>query len=278
MKSFLARNRRFFALTASVALLFTPGFLSAEDEKAAFDPEGAEVLPLGLPSPYDKFIALDETLGEEAVDWGQLYNDTAVDVDPAQFTAEVEATLALGIKIADGLMAIKAADAEALNQCARQIEDLAANLGVGQDQLGRAERIREYANRGDWLQVFSELGWLQVDILRVLRQDGQEHRRPLLIAAGWIQGAQYVSSVIETHYSPESSNILREPLLVQALQEELEALPPAIQAHEKVVAIREALPTVYGIVNVPVEASIPVENVTGLREIAETLSLQATRP
>src|SRR3954467_3946425 len=164
-------------------------------EKAPFDPKKAEDAGVGMPTPYDKFLALDQALTATKVNWGQVYRKVAVDIDADAFTdKEVVIPMVLGIRIADGVMAIKALDAEMLNKCAADIEKLAKKLDIADSELGRARAVRASANKGEWLKVFMELGFFQQDIMKKIEDKEHSTRGTLLITSGWMQGARYTSS------------------------------------------------------------------------------------
>jgi len=246
----------FFALALTVS--------AAAQDKASFDPGKAEVAPLGLPSPYDKFLGLDQVLSLDYKDWKAIYDEIGKDVDASGYKDESDVALALGTKIADGVMTIKARDVEGLNSCSEQIESLAKKLGVKDDEMSRAKTVRAHANKGEWLQVFMELGFLQTDIMKSLRASGNTTRRSLIISAGWMQGLQYTSYVINKHYSANASNYLREPVLVKALQADLAALPASVKESPKVAQIIKELPGIYDAVNIALDGSISKENVEKL--------------
>jgi hypothetical protein len=254
-----------------VCVLSASGALCLAQDKAGFDPSKAEIAPIGLPSPYDKFLGLDQVLNLTFEDWKTVYNELARSVDVSKYTDESDIALALGVKIADGVMSIKARDVQGLNDCSKEIEELAKKLGVKDEEMSRAKTVRAHANKGEWLQVFMELGFLQTDIMKSLRAQGNAQRRSLIITAGWMQGLQYTSYVVGKHYSAPVSNYLREPLLVNAMQKDLESLPDTIKQSPKVASLLSAMPTLYGIVNIPIEGSIPKEGVDKLLETSKGL-------
>ena len=233
-------------------------------EKAAFDPSKAEIAPLGLPSPYDKFLGLDQVLNLKFDDWKAVYNEISHHIDVSKLKEESDVALALGVKIADGVMSIKARDVNGLNDCSKQIEDLAKKLGVKEEEMARAKIVRAHANKNEWLAVFMELGFLQTDIMKSLRAQNNAKRRPLIITGGWMQGLHYTSHVILKHYSAETSNFLREPVLVKAMQGELAGLPEAVKSAPKVTALIALMPGVYDAVNIAINGSIPKDGVKKL--------------
>lgn len=260
---------RFRPLLLGCLLPLSLGLPALAQDKAGFDPSKAEIAPLGLPSPYDKFLGLDQVLNLKFDDWKKVYGDIATDVVVEKLADETDVALALGVKIADGVMAIKARNVQGLNDCSKQIEDLAKRLGVKDEEMSRAKIVRAHANKGEWLQVFMELGFLQTDIMKSLRAQGNTKRRPLIITAGWMQGLQYTAYVVKNHYSAGASNYLREPVLVKAMQADLNTLPPEIKASPKVTALIEALPAILKGVDIPLDGSISKEGVEKLNDAAK---------
>lgn len=250
----------------------------AAQEKPAFDPKKADIAPLGLPSPYDKFLGLDQVLHLTNGDWKAVYGEVMQDINVPKLKDESDVSLALGVKIADGVMAIKARDVQSLNDCSNQIEALAKKLGVKDEEMTRAKTVRAHANKEEWLQVFLELGFLQSDIMKSLRNGTNAKRRPLIISGGWMQGLQYTSLVISKHYSPETSNFLREPILVKAMQNELNALPDDIKANPKVAAMISELPAIFTAVNIPLDGTVSQDSVKKLNDVSKQLVEKIIQP
>jgi hypothetical protein len=266
--------RRFVGLiflTVSLCALGGATFAAEKEkeEKAPYDPKTAKDAGVGMPTPYDKFIALDQVLTNTKVKWDDTFRKVAVDVDPDSFTDKnVAVPMILGVRICDGVMAIKANNAELLNKCAADIEKLAKKMGVADADLGRARAVRASANKGEWLKVFMELGFLQQDIMKKIDQPEHANRGTLLIVSGWMQGARYTTTVIDENYSPEASNLLREPLLAKALKEKVESLPPDFQSKPLVTKLREILPKIETILTIPIDGTISKENVDELNRLA----------
>ncbi len=256
-----------------VALLFLiacVGAIAAEnEEKAPYDPKTAKDAGVGMPTPYDKFLALDQVLTKTKVKWDDTFRKVAVDVDPDSFTdKDVAIPMILGVRIADGVMAIKANNAELLNKCAADIEKLAKKMGVADADLGRARAVRAAANKGEWLKVFMELGFLQQDIMKKIDQPEHATHGTLLIVCGWMQGARYTSTVVDENYSAETSNLLREPMLAKALKGKIEGLPANLQSSPLVAKLREVLPQIERILTIPLDGTISKENVGELNRLA----------
>jgi len=245
-----------------------PAQKGESEEKAPFDPSKAKDAGVGMPTPYDKFIALDQVLTKTKVNWPQTFRKVAIDIDPDAFTDKDVVAMILGVRIADGVMAIKAKDAELLNKCASDIEKLAKKLGVSDADLGRARAVRAAANKGEWLKVFMELGFFQQDIMKKIDEPEHATHGTLLIVTGWMQGARYTTTVIDENYSPETSNLLREPLLARALNEKVGSLPADLQSKPLVAKLRDVLPQIEKILNVPRDGAISKEDVEQLNKLA----------
>lgn len=242
----------------------------AEAPKPEFDKAKAEKAALPMPNPYDKLLAIEESVGAGKIDWNALADSMAVDVEANQIEGKPDAAMALGVKIADGIVAIKAQNAEKLNRSADQLEALGKKLGATDDDLKRARQVRDLANRGEWLMVFLELGFLQADIMQKLATPENRDDRTLVIASGWLQGARYASALIGQNYTPELSNIMREPVLAGELNKQVAALGGDLAAAPKVQAVAKAVAEAYPIVNIPLDASIPKDDVAKLKSIADT--------
>ncbi len=274
------RKLGLLAAAALLSLRFAAAPIAAQDEAPStekakgnepppFDPKSAVDGGIGIPTPYDKFIALDRALGKSGVDWKQAFAQTRVDVDVDEI-AEVKVALPalLGFRISDGVMAVKAHDAELLNRCASDIEAMAGKLGVGEAELARAKKIRTSANSGDWLKVFMDLGFLQQDILKTFDRGENKTTGTLVTVAGWLQGARYVAGAVKDHYSAENSNLLREPLLVDALTARLKALPDEAKRSPVVGAMLASLQEIRGIIDIKTDGVIPAEKVDRVKALA----------
>lgn len=263
----------------SFGLLFltSAALVSAADEKAAFDRSKAVDGGLGMPTPYDKFLALDQVLPKGKIDWAKAYRATAVSLDPDAYKdPEVSVPMALGVRIADGVMAVKAKDAELLNKCASDIERLARKMGIAESDLSRARAVRTAANKGEWLQVFLELGFFQQDIMKKIEQGKDRSRGDLLIVSGWMEGASFTTALVQQNYTTEVSNILREPLLVKALLDRVEALPSAVKEKPAVAGLRKLLPQIVKLVDIPRDGSMTKDNVAELHRLSSEAVKLAT--
>jgi hypothetical protein len=232
------------------------------------------------PNPYDKFIALDSALGAGAVKWKEVMNRTEVNIDPDTITdTKVAIPALLGFRICDGIMAIKARDAEKLNSCANHIEKMGKKLGVTDNDLRRAKMVRSFANRGEWGRVFLELGYLQQDIERVLQresgQGGKASVRKILYAAGWLQGARYTSNLVKDNYNVKTAGILREPLLVKELKKDLDSVDLPKEGILKMIS--ESMAELQKLVDVELRQPLPQDNVEKMAELTSRTVIECVK-
>ena len=244
--------------------------VSAEEAKnPPMDPSKAIDKGVAMPTPLDKFLALTLLVKTQKIDWEGVFSAVAVSIDPDKFTdTEVLIPQVLGVRIADGIMAVQAKDAELLGKAAADIEKLAVKLKVADGDLTRARKVKTLANDGKWLQVYTELGFLQQDIMQKLEENPNDQRSSLLMISGWIQGSRYTSRLILAHYSNASSNILREPLLVKALIKKNDSLPAGVKKLPSVAVITKTLPALHKIINIKMDGAIPKDQVAEVDKLA----------
>jgi len=216
------------------------------------------------PTPLFKFYAMERVLGPVASGnpdfWPGFYNKVQCDIDPDDYKdTGVAIPVLLGFRICDGVMAIKARNAEKLNACSDDIEKLARKMGVKDSEMTRARKVRSYANKGEWNRVFLELGFLQRDI--EANQTGGLDAKKILYAAGWLQGARYYSTIVHEHYGPDLAALLREPLFVRSLAEDLRTSKTATVESAIVQQILASLDKVAGLVDVPINTALSREQV-----------------
>jgi hypothetical protein len=241
----------------------------------------------GLPqiSVIDKLLSIEASLAgplkrtsEEqwAKDYQALYQKFMRDGQMSGLIGagsnEVVNAFVLGIKASDAVLALKARNAEALNLCAEQIEQLALKMGATKKELGMADTVKRYANAGRWLDAFLALGFLQRSVLNYLRENPEkEPQAVMVIVGGWLQGGRCVTDVVQRNYSPDVSNILREPRLVTMLLEEVQALPSKYIGDPMLGKVLAALPEIKNRVNVGLYDPVKEENVKWLHQTFDEL-------
>ncbi|MGE9266824.1 MAG: hypothetical protein ACQKBY_01910, partial [Verrucomicrobiales bacterium] len=174
----------------------------------------------------------------------------------------------LGMRMSDGVLSIKAKDAEKLSAIAADIESLAQKLNVPEEKLARAKKVRSHASRGEWTKVFLELGFLQADVMKTLDEDGNKNRRAILVSAGWMQGARAISGIVLDSYNQDSAGLLREPLLVKTLHEDLQKVKSPARESKQIGALIDAMAGIFPLLDIPLHASPAEADVKKLHDLS----------
>ena len=261
------------ALVFSAALIACAQFAGAQedkakDDKASFDPKSAKDGASACRRHMISFSLSINWCHRARSTGGKLSAKSRSTSIPISSRTRTPSFRWCCVRIADGVMAVKARDVELLNKAASDIETLAKRMGVPDSDLNRARAVRAAANKKEWLNVFMELGFFQQDIMKKLEDKESSARTTLLITAGWLQGARYTTALIEDHYTAATSNLLREPKLIEALSAKMDGLPAASKSNAAVTKIREALPQIQKIINIPLDGSVPKESVAELNRLS----------
>lgn len=233
----------------------------------------------------DKLLAIEASLNSQkkrtseeqwSGDYEALYKlfmrDGSLSAIPGEGNNEIANAFNLGIKASDAVLALKARSIEPLNHAAEQIEQLAIKLGASSKELGMAETVKRYANDGKWLNAFVALGFLERNVIRYLRENGDKRSQAVLvIVGGWLQAGRCVTYYIRENYTDDVSNILREPRLLALMEEEMAALPPAYQNDEFVKKVMAFLPEAKRRVNVGMRDPVKKEDVEWLHQQFDAL-------
>lgn len=229
-------------------------------------------------SVIDKLLSIESALSaglnrsteeEWARDYNELYqkfrkNGTLSDIRSGGKNSAYTA-LALGIKASDGVLALKARNIEALQSASEQIKVLARKLGANEGELGMADTVKIYADKGQWFNAFLALGRLQRDMLGYLRSHPEKtDLAVLVIVGGWLQGGRCVTHVIDKHYNDYVSNVLREQRFVDMIRENMEKLAPVYLNDPLVAEIIKELPEIRSRVDVGLQEAVKHEDVKWL--------------
>lgn len=268
-----------FPIDALFALLVVSSLsptLSGQDDKAGFDPSrftGTTDILQSASSSVDSLIALEEELGMAPNDWRKYYRGgKGLEFDIDDIKGDSRKCILLGVKVADGVLALKAKDAETLNACAEYIERLAKDLNVPEQSLSRGFMIKDAVNRGDWFDAFFQLGLYRQDIVRALTEaDGNDRSKAILIiCGGWFHGASIAIQVIEDNYSGEITNYLRSQSFVSLMMAELKSIKREdLTTSNEMSYLLEALPKIRAIVDISRDWKVAEGQISkdGLREL-----------
>ncbi len=209
---------------------------------------------------YAKFQSLDAVLQNAKIDWQAVYDQTVQDVDSNAYkNIRASVPFLMGMRMADGLFSVKIKNKEELNKCADDIRDFARKLGVDESNLRDAEEARQWAVKGQWMQVVANLGFIQMRVIQQMKSaKATEDQRRLILLGGWIEGARIATRGILSSKPPanvewDPSYSLRDPLLVNALIKMLGQLGPEASQTPQVKLMVKYLPRVQKIVDINID-------------------------
>lgn len=246
------------AITTPAMELSAKSSVIPDSEKALFE---ERVL---MPSPGEIFAALDK-LGVR--DWnGAASFDTRYD-----YPDNVLRALNLGVRAADGFLAIQARDKAKLGEMIAVIMPLAEELMVGETLLAEGRRIEEMASREEWDALRMELDSLRRKIIAEMERLGDQDLALLVSAGGWLEGLRATTATLEMSYDPRASSLLHQPALVNHFITRIQELRPEMRNHPAVQRLSLELDSIRSLIDVDFGAPVPQENITTLHKLSETL-------
>lgn len=230
-----------------------------ESEKKEFEQH------LALPSPAEMFLAVDRLADAE---WSQV-----ADSSPRyDYSDNYARALNLGVRAADGLVAILAEDKARLGEVIVVVITLAEELQVEDAVLERSSTFEELANMERWGELRDELNTLRYMIEMEMDQIGDQDIVALVRTGGWLKGLSATAELLGGQgYPANVTSILYQPTLVDYFEQELTALEPEARKHPLVQELLRQLPEIRKLVNVGYAQPLPAENIKKLHQLGSAL-------
>lgn len=253
---------RLLLLCLAFVLVASPA-LRAETLSEAEKKEFAQ--NVALPSPAEMFLAIDRLADAE---WGEVAGSSP----RYDYGNNHARALNLGVRAADGLLAILAEDKTRLGDVISVVITLAEELMVQDAVLDRSSTFEELANQGRWAELRDELDALRYMIEMEMDQMGDQDVVVLVRAGGWLKGLAATAELLAGQgYSAQVTSILYQPALVDYFAAELQTLEPEARKNPMVKALDEALPQIRKLVNVGYAQPVPAENIEKLHRLGTAL-------
>lgn len=282
---------RFKTIAFCSFLATATGVFAAPDETvttapkvdpSAATPDGATIADdaefrIAFPSPYARLLGIEVALKKQnvSVDWAAVYQRLAKkNLKPAAI-GDDRATLAfaIGVRLADGIIALMAKDEEKLLQCAKDVSACAQKLGVTRKEISGEGPLLRSVEEGNWGQVFFELGMMQQEIVNRLENNNPSQKDrsiTALVASGaWLQGVRYAVDVISDNMKTEDlSNMLRAAPLAAQLKSELEKAPADVAALPTTKTSIQVLEQVKAFIDIKRGETIPRDKLLQIQQLA----------
>ncbi len=197
---------------------------------------------------------------------------------PTSFTSRAQLALNLGGLIADGYLAVEAADAQQVKNMGRDIINVARALGVSENVLGRGGSITDFADNNEWSVLKEELEATQNEVKLAMIEQGDKDLVILVSLGGWIRGTEIVSAWMSANYAPDAARLLRQPGIVGFMRSRIDALPERIQKDPLVKKTAAELGGIEKLVSFPASEPPSREQVDQLRVAVSQLVQEIVDP
>src|SRR3954453_4459157 len=220
-----------------------------------------------VPLPNEVFGALNKLGG---VNWREyVRNDKG-----ANFTERPRIALLLGAVIADGFIAVQAEDAPTVKDIGLRVLGLSKAIGVSSSITAHAKAITDAADKRNWAGVRQELDRTQNSVQQAMNEGHDEKLSQLVSLGGWLRGTEVLTAVVTKRYSPEGSELLHQPDLLNYFETRLQAMPEFnLKLLQEIhAALTERRPPIY-----VGDAHIPAPSVKKINDITTRLGDAITK-
>lgn len=209
-----------------------------------------------VPLPSEVFNVLDK-LG--APNWRGESRDPVVGTHGER----AQIALLLGSIVAEGFVAVEAADKERIKEVGRGVLELSRAIGVERTVLTRTNLIVTKANSGQWGAVRHELDGALTDVKNAMIQLKDSQLAHLVSLGGWIRGTEVLTSVVGKRYSEDGADLLNQPDLLKYFQRRIADMPPRMRNNQLVNKIEKGLDEISPLI----KQKITPESVKRINEI-----------
>jgi hypothetical protein len=255
------------AVVATSALAQTPPGQSSQ-----LPSEAKRVHGVAVPVPKEIFRSLDQF---QDANWRPVKRPEVAHWKSHGDQAQI-ATL-LGVLTAEGFIAMEAEDSTEVKNIGNRVLTLARALGIEKRALRRARSIIDLADKGEWAAARKEWDRVVSDLESGMIELKSAQLSQLVSLGGWLRGTEALSALVLQNYSPERSNIIRQPALLDYLENQLRAMGNDIQARPIVVKLLDGIRRVRALVESE-NGPLPEETVRKIHDIcAELVPLSSRR-
>src|SRR5262249_711822 len=201
--------------------------------------QAKQVHGLVVPVPKEIFRSLDQF---RDANWAAVERPEVARWKSHGDQAQI-ATL-LGVVIAEGFIAMEAKDSAEVKNLGNSVLSLARGLGIRERALRRSRSIMELADKNDWSEARKEWDGVLSDLETGMIDLKSEQLAQLVSLGGWLRGTEALSRLVLQKYSPERSNLIRQPALIDYLEEQLLAMSSDLRARPFVVKLLDGIKTI----------------------------------
>jgi len=222
-----------------LAVPFTPAVAQTSSDQNPLPSQAKEVHGLAAPVPKEIFRSLDQFRN---ANWGAVKRPEVARWKSHGDQAQI-ATL-LGVVIAEGFIAMEAKDSTEVKNLGSSVLGLAQGLGIRERALRRSRSIMELADKNEWSEARKEWDGVLSDLQSGMIELKSAQLSQLVSVGGWLRGTEALSALILQNYSPERSKLIRQPELIDYLDEQLRGISSDIQTRSIVVKLLDGIHTI----------------------------------
>jgi hypothetical protein len=206
------------------------------DQNSPLPSQAKEVHGVAVPVPKEIFRSLDQFRG---ANWRAVKRPEVARWKSRGDQAQI-ATL-LGVVIAEGFIAMEAEDSTEVKDLGSSVLGLARGLGIREHALRRSRSIMELADKNEWSGARKEWDGVLSDLESGMIELKSAQLSQLVSLGGWLRGTEALSALVLQNYSPERSKLIRQPELIDHLEEQLRSTSNDIQARPVVVKLLDGM-------------------------------------
>src|SRR5215471_13857472 len=221
------------------AVLVVPVFSQTPStQNSSLPSQAKQVHGLAVPVPKEIFHSLDQFGG---ANWAAVKRPEVARWKSHGDQAQI-ATL-LGVVIAEGFIAMEAKDSTEVENLGKSVLSLAGGLGIRDRAIRRSRSIMELADKNEWSEARKEWDGVLSDLETGMIEIKSAHLAQLVSLGGWLRGTEALSALVLQNYSAERANLIRQPELINYLEEQLHAMSSDIRARPVVVKLLDGIRT-----------------------------------
>jgi hypothetical protein len=236
---------------------------TTSEQNSQLPSQAKEVQGVAMPVPKEIFRSLDQF---RDANWRAVKRPEVARWKSHGDQEQIAALL--GVAMGEGFIAMEAEDSTEVKNIGNRVLALARGLGVEERALRRSNSIMELTDKEEWAAARKEWDGALSDLEGGMIELKSEDLRQLVSIGGWLRGTEALSALVLQNYSPERSELIRQPGLANYLEKQLVAMSSDIQGRPMV---RKLLHGVRRIRTLSENGPLPKETVREIHGICEEL-------
>lgn len=172
----------------------------------------------GLKSAGEFFAEVDELCQPN---WSEIVQPPTAPNPPAREALALQ----LGVLVTDAFAAIQANNGQGVKNTLHEITTLTKKLNLDQSILARNKCISEFADKGAWNELQTEITSVQKDVIMGMQRQNDHDLIVFLLTGSWIRQIDIASSLLTTNPKPELAALLAQPSSADELLTGFDKLP-----------------------------------------------------